>query len=161
VIGLCASRRTPYTLSALNYASSLGCRTAFIICNKPGNLTIEPDVVIALPVGPEVITGSTRMKSGSAQKMALNTISTTAMVLLGKTYGNLMVDLKANSEKLAARSRKILMDLFNISLEESHSLLKAADGSVKVAIVMKKYGCNREAALDKITQAGGFVGRIK
>jgi len=131
VIGLAASTRTPYTLAGLEYAQSLGCKTAFIVCNKTERLEVTPDILIELPVGPEVITGSTRMKSGTAQKMTLNMISTTAMILLGKTCGNLMIDLQARSEKLAARSRKMLMDLFALTLEQANSLLKKADGSVK------------------------------
>jgi N-acetylmuramic acid 6-phosphate etherase len=161
VIGLAASRRTPYTISALAYAQSLGCPTAFIVCNKvTDTLEISPTVLIELPVGPEVVTGSTRMKSGTAQKMTLNMISTTAMVLLGKTYGNLMIDLQARSEKLAARSRKILMDLLGISVPEASSLLAKADGSVKLAIVMHKLNCSREEALQKLEAAGGFVRRL-
>ncbi|MDX9858532.1 MAG: N-acetylmuramic acid 6-phosphate etherase [candidate division Zixibacteria bacterium] len=160
VIGLAASSRTPYTLAGLAYAKEIGCRTAFIICNKSERLEITPDVLIELPVGPEVITGSTRMKSGTAQKMALNMISTTAMVLLGKTLGNLMVDLQVRSEKLAARSRKILMDLFDISLPDANDLLAQAGGSVKTAIVMKQYGCAKEVAERKLSDAGGFVRRV-
>ena len=158
VIGLAASRRTPYTNSALAYAQSLGCETTFIVCNKVTEaLDIDPTVLIELPVGPEVITGSTRMKSGTAQKMTLNMISTTAMVLLGKTYGNLMIDLQARSEKLAARSRKILIDLLNISTAEASDLLGKAEGSVKLAIVMHKLDCTREEATAKIQAADGFV----
>ncbi len=160
VIGIAASRRTPYTLAALDYGKSLGCRTAFIICNDPESLEVSPDILIAVPVGPEVVTGSTRMKSGTAQKMTLNMISTTAMVLLGKTYGNLMVDLQSRSEKLAARSRKILIDLLGISLDEADALLAEAGGSVKTAIVMKRFGCNREDAITRLAQANGFISRI-
>lgn len=160
VIGIAASKRTPYTLAALDYGKSLGCRTAFIICNDPESLEVSPDILIALPVGPEVITGSTRMKSGTAQKMTLNMISTTAMVLLGKTYGNLMVDLQSRSEKLAARSRRILIDLLGISLDEADSLLAEAGGSVKTAIVMKRFGCDREDALTRLAKADGFISRI-
>ncbi|MBK7142812.1 MAG: N-acetylmuramic acid 6-phosphate etherase [bacterium] len=160
VIGIAASRRTPYTLSALEFAKSLGCRTAFIICNEPGSLELQTDILIALPVGPEVITGSTRMKSGTAQKMTLNMISTTAMVLLGKTYGNLMVDLQSRSEKLAARSRRILMDLLQMSLEEADHALQLSGGSVKIAIVMKRCACSREEAVNRLNQANGFISRI-
>jgi N-acetylmuramic acid 6-phosphate etherase len=159
VIGLAASRRTPYTLAGIAYAAIVGGRTALIICNKAENLEAQPDVLIELPVGPEVITGSTRMKSGTAQKMTLNMISTTAMVLLGKTYGNLMVDLQARSEKLAARSRKILMDLLGVSLERAGELLAQSDGSVKTAIVMHKRNCSAEDARNRLEQAGGFVAR--
>lgn len=160
VVGIAASRRTPYTLAGLEYAKSLGCRTAFIICNPRGELGFSPDVLIELPVGAEAITGSTRMKSGTAQKLTLNMISTTAMVLLGKTYGNLMVDLQARSEKLAARSRKILVDLLGLSLEESEQLLSNAGGSVKTAIVMHKCACSKAEAHKKISDAGGFLSRI-
>lgn len=164
VIGLAASRRTPYTVEGLRYAGSLGCKTAFIICNRweePSEPTLKINILIELDVGPEVITGSTRMKSGTAQKMTLNMISTTAMVLLGKTYGNLMIDLQARSEKLAARSRKILIDLFDISLEESDRLLKESEGSVKVAIVMRKFNCDASSAREKLDRAGGFISRIE
>ncbi|MDH4034161.1 MAG: N-acetylmuramic acid 6-phosphate etherase, partial [candidate division Zixibacteria bacterium] len=95
------------------------------------------------------------------QKMVLNMISTTAMVLTGKTYGNLMVDLQARSEKLAARSRKILMDLLELDLTVAHELLERADGSVKVAIVMHQFECSKEEALEKLETADGFVGRCR
>ena len=160
VIGIAASRRTPYTIAGIEYAISLGCKTAFIICNTRGELALSPDVLIELPVGPEVITGSTRMKSGTAQKMTLNMISTAGMVLLGKTYGNLMVDLKARSKKLAARSRRILIDLLGLTSEEAEALLVAANGSVKVAIVMKKFSCDYAAAQEKLRRADGFIARI-
>jgi N-acetylmuramic acid 6-phosphate etherase len=138
----------------------VGCRTAIIICNDPKGLEIEPDIVIALPVGPEAITGSTRMKSGTAQKLALNMISTTAMVLLGKTYGNLMVDLQAKSEKLAARSRKLMMELLNVSLDDANKLLEQSGGSVKTAIVMHACGCDRAQALQLLAEADGHLSRI-
>ena len=160
VIGIAASTRTPYTLSALRHARELGCKTAFIICNKAGQLEVSPDIVIELPVGPEVITGSTRMKSGTAQKMALNMISTTAMVLLGKTYGNLMVDLKCNSEKLMARSRKILMDLYGIGFDAANDLLQQAGGSMKTAIVMHRFGCARDDAERRLAEVNGFISRL-
>lgn len=166
VIGLAASKRTPYTLGALVYAKRKMATTAFICCNSLAADEQELlgsfiDVIIPLPVGSEVITGSTRMKSGTAQKMALNIISTTAMVLLGKTYGNLMVDLQAKSAKLAARSRKILMDMFTIDVTEAESLLKKSGGSVKLALVMKKYACDKKTALRKLQEADGFIRRIK
>ncbi len=160
VIGIAASRRTPYTLAGVDYAKSRGCRTALIICNDSQGLEIAPDIVISLPVGPEVITGSTRLKSGTAQKLALNMISTTAMVLLGKTYGNLMVDLQAKSEKLSARSRKILVELLAIPLSEADQLLQRAGGSVKVAIVMHKLNCDKIQALARLAEAKGYLSRL-
>ena len=131
------------------------------VTRKAQNPFISPDIVIELPVGPEVITGSTRMKSGTAQKMALNMISTTAMVLLGKTYGNLMIDLKCRSEKLTARSRKMVMDLLKISYDAADGLLRAADGSVKIALVMGWHSCDRDTAESKLEAAGGFVSRTR
>ncbi len=160
VIGIAASSRTPYTRAGLEYAIELGAATVFIVCNEPLNLPEGLGAVIALPVGPEAITGSTRMKSGTAQKMALNIISTTAMVLLGKTYGNLMVDLQARSEKLAARSRKILIDLLGIDLAAADRLLADSDGSVKVAIVMHKLRCDSRRANDLLDRHGGFIARV-
>jgi len=159
VVGLAASVRTPYTLAGLKYAGEVGAKTVFIICNDPPDLPIKPDLVIALPVGPEAITGSTRMKSGTAQKMTLNLISTTAMILLGKTYGNLMVDLQARSEKLAARSRKILIDLLGIEVDEAGRLLDEAGGSVKIAIVIHKLGVDRAEAERCLNAADGLVWR--
>jgi N-acetylmuramic acid 6-phosphate etherase len=162
---LAASKRTPYTLGALAYAKSKKATTAFICCNAMANdeqelLESIIDIIIQLPVGPEVITGSTRMKSGTAQKMTLNLISTTAMVLLGKTYGNLMVDLQAKSAKLAARSRKILMNLFDIDVKKAEKHLKLSGGSVKIAVVMKKFACDKKSAIKKLDEAGGFIRRI-
>jgi N-acetylmuramic acid 6-phosphate etherase len=160
VIGIAASRRTPYTISALQYAKSIGCQTAFIICNPPSSEKLPVDILISLPVGPEVITGSTRMKSGTAQKMALNLISTTAMILLGKTYGNRMVDLQAKSEKLAARSRRLLMELLSIDMSEADMLLAKANGSVKLALVMHVKECSIEEAQRLLVEANGFLRRV-
>ncbi|SYZ72177.1 N-acetylmuramic acid 6-phosphate etherase 1 [Candidatus Zixiibacteriota bacterium] len=161
VIGIAASVRTPYTTAGLEYAISVGCRTAFIVCNDADILNFRPDILIVLKVGPEAITGSTRMKSGTAQKMTLNLISTTAMILLGKTYGNLMVDLKARSEKLAARSRKILMELLEIDYEAADRLLDEAGGSVKTAIAMKWLSVGKTEAEERLAAADGFLKRIK
>lgn len=160
LIGLAASIRTPYTLASVKYALEIGATTVMIVCNKIEMTDVKPDIIIQLDVGPEVITGSTRMKSGTAQKMALNMISTTAMVLMGKCYGNLMVDLQAKSEKLAARSRKILMELLNMSYEEADSLLHAAGGSVKLAIAMQRLDLGREEAQKRLVKADGFLWKL-
>ena len=160
LIGLAASTRTPYTLSGIKYAGSVGAPTAFISCNKADKLEIKPDFLIELPVGPEAITGSTRLKSGTAQKMTLNMISTTAMVLLGKTYGNLMVDLQSRSEKLAARSQKMLIDMFEIDSTEADQMLIASEGSVKLAIVMKLLDCNLAIAYQQLDRVGGFIRKL-
>jgi N-acetylmuramic acid 6-phosphate etherase len=166
VIGIAASSRTPYTLEALRFASGKGARTVFISCNRPSaaseasQLIASLDCAIILEVGPEAITGSTRMKSGTAQKMTLNLISTTAMVLTGKTYGNLMVDLKATSEKLAARSRKLLIDFLQIDLKTVDHLLVEANGSVKTAIVMHKKKVDRQGAETALERASGHLSEI-
>ncbi len=160
LIGLAASIRTPYTLAGVKYALEIGATTVMIVCNKIEMTDVKADIMIQLDVGPEVITGSTRMKSGTAQKMALNMISTTAMVLMGKCYGNLMVDLQAKSDKLAARSRKILMELLNMSYEEADSLLHAAGGSVKLAIAMQRLDLGREEAQKRLAKADGFLWKL-
>ncbi|MCK5127829.1 MAG: N-acetylmuramic acid 6-phosphate etherase [candidate division Zixibacteria bacterium] len=160
LIGLAASVKTPYTLAGVRHAIAIGAKSGLIVCNKAENLDIKPNVLIELVVGTEVITGSTRMKSGTAQKMALNMISTTAMVLLGKCYGNLMVDLKATSIKLAARSRKILIELLEIDYEAADSLLVSSEGSVKTAIVMHRLKLTKEAAENKLASTRGSLWKL-
>ena len=160
LIGLAASIKTPYTISGIKYAHEIKATTGLIVCNRAEGLDFTPDVLIELDVGPEIITGSTRMKSGTAQKMTLNMISTAAMILLGKCYGNLMVDLKATSNKLKARSRKILMELLGVTYEQADQLLAASGGSVKVAIVMHRLGLDRTEALRRLDASGGFLWRL-
>lgn len=160
LVGLAASIRTPYTVAGVKYAAEIGARTVLIVCNRIGELDFRPDIVIQLMVGPEVITGSTRMKSGTAQKMTLNMISTTAMTLLGKCYGNLMVDLQATSAKLTTRSRKILIDLLEISFDEADELLKKAGGSVKLAIAMQRLGIGADEARKRLDDAQGSLWKL-
>ncbi len=160
LVGIAASVRTPYTIAGIEYGMSRGCKTCLIVCNKADMLEKKPDILIELLVGPEVITGSTRMKSGTAQKMTLNLITTTAMILIGKTYGNLMVDLQMRSEKLSARSRKMLMEFLDIEYSQADKLLQASGGSVKTAIVMKKLSLNKEQAEEKLKKADGFLRRV-
>jgi N-acetylmuramic acid 6-phosphate etherase len=160
VIGIAASVWTPYTLAGLEYARSVGASTALIVCNEVAQSPVTVDTLICLPVGPEVIAGSTRMKSGTAQKMTLNLISTTAMVLLGKTFGNLMVDLQVRSTKLAARSRRMLMDLLGVDLETAGDLLERSGGSVKMALAMYRLGCDRDTAERRLAEADGFLYRL-
>ena len=160
LIGLAASVKTPYTIAGITYAKSLGAKTAMIVCNKADKLEIAPDILIDIEVGPEVITGSTRMKSGTAQKMTLNMISTTAMILLGKCYGNLMVDLKATSNKLIARSRKILIELLDIDYDAADLLLLESNGSVKTAIVMSRLGLDRQEAENRLQAANGSLWKL-
>ena len=147
VVGIAASGTTPFVRAALSRAQTLGARTAIVSCSEPPALLKETcDVCITVLVGPEVVTGSTRMKSGTATKLVLNMLTTGAMIRLGKTYGNLMVDLRAWNDKLVDRSRRILMETTGLGREESGAVLEAAGGSVKTAIVMARRGVDREAA---------------
>ncbi len=156
VVGLAACRRTPYVVAALAHARQVGASTVYITCN-PGLAGDEADVVIAVDVGPEAVMGSTRMKCGTAEKMVLNMISTTSMVRLGKVYGNMMVDLMANSEKLRQRSARIIMLTSGCSYDEAVDVLKRARGSVKIAIVMQLKSLGRNAAVALLKKSDGFV----
>ena len=129
LLGIAASSGTPFVISALEYACTVGCASILISCSEPDNA--PADLVITLLVGPEVIVGSTRLKAATATKMVLNMITTTAMVLLGKTYGNLMVDLKPTSSKLADRARRIIMEICGVGEEEAVLLFQEAGGNLK------------------------------
>jgi len=147
VIGIAASGTTPYVRAALGRAQALGARTGLVACAEPPALLRNTcDVCIVVLVGPEVITGSTRMKAGTATKLVLNTITTGAMIRLGKTYGNLMVDLRASNAKLEDRSQRIVMETTGLAREAAAEVLERADGRVKTAIVMARRGVDREAA---------------
>lgn len=161
LIAIAASRRTPYTLAALAEAHRRKASTIFIVANpRPIDRSIESaDVIIPVVVGPEVIAGSTRMKAGTAQKLVLNMITTAAMVRLGTTYQNWMVDLRSTSAKLRERSKRILTIVAGISYEDAGAILIAADGSVKRAIVMAKLGVSAREADKRLTRAKGFVYR--
>jgi N-acetylmuramic acid 6-phosphate etherase len=159
VVGIAASGTTPYVRGALAYAREAGAHTAIIAATPLGD-EMHVDVAILPLVGPEVVTGSTRMKAGTATKLALNTISTGAMIRLGKTYGNLMVDLKATNAKLAARSERIVAEVCGISRTEARQVLNAAGGVVKLAIVMQKCGVTHEEAERRLADAGGVLRRV-
>jgi N-acetylmuramic acid 6-phosphate etherase len=161
VIGIAASGTTPYVRAALERAAALGARTAILSCSPPpADLVAAVDVTILPIVGPEVVTGSTRMKAGTATKLVLNTITTGAMIRLGKTYGNLMVDLRATNNKLIDRSRRIVMEVCGVSRDDAKRLLEAADKSVKVAIVMHKKKVSREVAESLLAANGGVIRRV-
>ncbi len=157
VVGIAASRRTPYVLAALAEARGRGCRTVFIHCNPPGAEERGSTVVIRLPVGPEILAGSTRMKSGSAQKMVLNLISTVAWVRQGKAFGNLMVDLEARSEKLRVRGLKLLVLTTGLDRGDAARLLKKAGGEVKLAIYMARTGAGAREGRAALRAAGGML----
>lgn len=146
VVGIAASGRTPYVIGAVQYANEIGAGTIGISCNAPSPLLDATQIKIGLPVGPEVVTGSTRLKAGTAQKMALNMLSTAAMVKLGKVYHNLMVDLRVTNEKLANRARRIVGEIAGVDIEEAGRLLHLSKNDVKAAIVMSKRKVSLEDA---------------
>jgi N-acetylmuramic acid 6-phosphate etherase len=161
VLGIASSGTTPFVHGALERAKTLGARTGFLLCTPPSpELRQRYDVVIAPLVGPEVVTGSTRMKAGTATKMVLNTITTGAMIRLGKTFGNLMVDLRATNVKLQDRSERILMEMLELSRDDARQLLTRAGGSVKTAIAMYWTGLGPEEARRELQAAGGRLGAI-
>ncbi|MCH8567756.1 MAG: N-acetylmuramic acid 6-phosphate etherase [Balneolales bacterium] len=146
VCGLAASGRTPYVAGALHKASSIVCRTILICCVPASQLPHEmnADIIIDIPVGPEVIAGSTRLKSGTAQKMVCNMLTTGSMILLGKTYGNIMVDLQLSNKKLVERARRVVMDITGLSYAQAVSALKECNGHVKTAILMGLTGLSAQ-----------------
>ncbi len=157
VVGIAASRRTPYVLSALAEAKRRGARTVFVCCNDGADPGV--DVVVTVIPGPEAITGSTRMKAGTAQKMVLNMITTASMVKLGKVYENLMVDVRPNSAKLIERGKGIVMMLTGLAYDEATAVYEAADRNVKVAVVMERRRVDRAQAESLLRDAGGFLAR--
>jgi N-acetylmuramic acid 6-phosphate etherase len=160
VIGIAASGTTPYVHAAVVRASERGARTGIVACSALDEKILDiADVAIVPITGPEVVTGSTRMKAGTATKLVLNMITTGAMIRIGKTYGNLMVDLRATNNKLEDRSERIVIEVCGVSREEARSLLEAADRRVKTAIVMQKLGVGREEALAALERAGGVIRR--
>ena len=160
VVGIAASGTTPYVRRALARAREIGARTALVACSPPPNETLQFVDIVILPItGPEVVTGSTRMKAGTATKLVLNTITTGAMIRLGKTYGNLMVDLRATNKKLEDRSERILAEVCDVSREEARKLLGGAGGTVKLAIAMHFLGASREEAEQALARAGGVIRR--
>jgi N-acetylmuramic acid 6-phosphate etherase len=161
VVGIAASGTTPYVRGALERARELNARTALIACTEPApELSALADVSIVPLTGPEVVTGSTRLKAGTATKLVLNTISTGAMIRIGKTYGNLMVDLRANSRKLVDRGERIVMEVCAVEREEARRLLDAAGGRVKTAIVMRALTVDREEAERALDAGGGVIRRV-
>jgi len=157
VIGLAASRRTPFVVAALRAAKALGARTAYVTCTPRSEFTLDVDVAICPEVGPEAIMGSTRMKAGTAQKLVLNMITTTAFVRMGKVYENMIVDLMATSEKLVERSHRTVMTVTGVDYDTAADAIARAGKSVKTAIVMLKLGCTRAEAEARLAAAHGFV----
>jgi N-acetylmuramic acid 6-phosphate etherase len=159
LVGIAASGRTPYVLGGLAYARSLGCYTAAISCNANAPVLSAADTGICVVTGPEVLTGSTRMKAGSAQKMLLNMLSTTAMIRSGKIYQNLMVDLHASNEKLVARAVRIVMQATDCNAEAARQALEAAGMSAKLAILHLLSGQSIAQCRTQLAQQNGFIRR--
>lgn len=157
VIGVAASGRTPYVIGGLEYAKELGCSTSCICCNTNSEIGKIVDIKIEVNVGEEIITGSTRLKSGTSQKMILNMISTSSMVLMGKCYKNYMVDVVQSNEKLNVRAQNIVMEITGVDREKAIRVLKEADGSVKKSIVMILLSCSKSEASLRLERSNGRV----
>ena len=157
VIGLAASGRTPYVIYGLRYAKKIGCRTVAVSCNRDSEIGKEADLAIEPVPGPEVLTGSTRLKAGTVQKMVLNMISTGSMVGIGKVYQNLMVDVVQTNMKLITRAENIVMTATGCTREEARASLEEAEGSVKLAITMILLQCGAKSAKTRLNRAGGYV----
>ncbi len=159
VIGVAASGRTPYVVAALEAAAETGALTVGVVCSVPAPVLDAAQIKIAVLTGPEVLTGSTRLKAGTAQKMVLNMLSTGAMVLGGKAYGNLMVDVKVTNAKLAARARRIVAQVGQVDEDTAAALLAQTGQAVKPAIVMARRGVDAAEAARLLAAAGGFLRR--
>jgi N-acetylmuramic acid 6-phosphate etherase len=160
VCGIAASRRTPYVVESVKRAHERGARTIYVTTNPRSEFNLQVDVAICPEVGPEVIMGSTRMKSGTAQKLVLNMLTTTAMIRLGKVYENMMVDLQLTNRKLVERSRRIIMTVTGVDYETAATVLERSDGHVKTALVMLARGVGPEEARKLLDEADGFVRRV-
>jgi N-acetylmuramic acid 6-phosphate etherase len=161
VLGIATSGTTPFVHGALGRARARGARTGFFLCTHPDEeLRATHDVVIAPLVGPEVVTGSTRMKAGTATKLVLNTLTTAAMIRLGKVYGNLMVDLQVTCQKLQDRGERILMETTGVGRDRARELLTSARGSVKTALVIQGRGVSAAEARRLLTEADGRVAQV-
>ena len=157
VVGLAASGRTPHTIGALKKANEIGAYTVSIACNPNSLVGQVAQLAIDMNLGPEVLTGSTRLKAGTAQKLVLNMISTTSMIKIGKTYQNLMVDVKPSNEKLVERSKRMIMEATDCTYEEAAEAFEACHRKVKVAIVKILLDCSVEEATERLNKSQGFV----
>jgi N-acetylmuramic acid 6-phosphate etherase len=161
VVGIAASGTTPFVRGALLRARALGARVVIVACTPiDPEFAAQLDLSIITITGPEVVTGSTRLKAGTATKMVLNMLTTGAMIRIGKTFGNLMVDLRATNLKLKDRSERIVMEVCGISRDEAHAILEKADGLVKLAIVMQMLAVDREQAERALERGGGVIRRV-
>ena len=159
LVALAASGRTPYSIGALKYARARGAAAIALVCSPDSPMSREAELTICPLPGPEVITGSTRLKAGTAQKLVLNMLSTGTMIRLGKVYGNLMVDLKATNQKLAERSLRIVMEATGCDRQEAAAALDSTGGHAKLAIFTLLSGLDAESARQKLATADGYVAR--
>ena len=160
ICGIAASGRTPYVKSAINYAHSIGCKTIMLTTSSRDEILkrdINADVFICPYVGPEVIAGSTRMKSGTAQKLVLNMLTTATMIKLGKTFGNIMVDLQQTNKKLIERSKNIIMKICNVDYNQASKLLEESGRNVKTAIVMCQSKLDKQSAENILIESDGKI----
>jgi N-acetylmuramic acid 6-phosphate etherase len=160
ICGIAASGRTPFVRGALDKARSMGCHTILVTTNTREQLDalgVEAEIVIAPNVGPEVIAGSTRMKSGTAQKMVLNMLTTASMIRLGKSYGNIMVDLQLTNAKLRERAKRIIMEIADVDYDKASEVLEMAKGHVKTALMMLLADIDAQTAKEKLQDADGFI----
>ncbi|KQL51180.1 N-acetylmuramic acid 6-phosphate etherase [Heyndrickxia shackletonii] len=157
VIGIAASGRTPYVIGALKYAGHVGANTVSISCNKNSEISKFANVKIEVETGPEVLTGSTRLKAGTAQKLILNMISTASMIGIGKVYKNLMVDVQSTNYKLVERSKRIIMQAADVDYDTAEKYFEDAQHNVKAAIIMILLQCSYKEALEKLKLSNGFI----
>lgn len=157
MVGIAASGRTPYVIGGLEYANSIGASTVAISCNKNSAVGAVADIAIEVVTGPEVLTGSTRLKAGTAQKLICNMLSTASMVGIGKVYGNLMVDVQLTNEKLVERAKRIVMEATSCDYVTAEKYLLQADYKPKIAITMILAGLSKEEALQKLDESSGFI----
>jgi len=155
VIGIAAAGTTPYTLAALEFAKSKGAKTAAIVCSENSPMSKIADITVHVAVGAEIITGSTRMKAGTAQKMVLNMISTATMIRLGMTYSNWMINVSMTNEKLRERGKHILQEILGVKANDAEKLVEASGANLKVAVIMGATGCNRKEAEQRLTAGNG------
>lgn len=159
VVGLAASGRTPYVIGGLNYANEIGALTISVSCNKDSEISKYAKIEIAPVVGPEVVTGSTRLKAGTAQKLVLNMLSTGVMIKQGKVYGNLMVDVKASNEKLVERAKRIVCEATGAEREEAERVLEETNYDVKLSILMIISGEGKDKAKEVLDLNNGYIAK--
>jgi N-acetylmuramic acid 6-phosphate etherase len=160
VIGIAAAGTTPYTLAALEFAKSKGAKTAAIVCSENSPMSKIADSTLHLAVGAEIITGSTRMKAGTAQKMVLNMISTATMIRLGMTYSNWMINVSMTNEKLRERGKHMLQEILGVKPNDAEKLVEASGANLKVAVIMGATGCDRKEAEKRLTAANGNLRNV-